>query len=632
MRISLLVMMIVCFAAFVPPVSAAFESPDGQELQCSCTCVSKGTPVATADNQASSSVSIDYVPSMVVISEFVSDPISGEREWVELYNRSDEVIDLDGWQLLEGSEQVTKLDGVLLPDTYIVFKKSSLNNSGDQLVLRAPDQVVVDSVTYGDFDDGDISDNAPATQDPFSIIRKDVSVDYNDDAREFAVTTFVTKEKPNVLITIDSDERTTTSVEDSPSADDPEVDVALEPVYDNATTVVITEFLPNPVGSDIDGGEWIELFNTGTEDVSLLGWMLDDESGGSTPYVFEDDVVIAAGGYVVITNDVTALQLNNTTDQVRLMHHDETVVDQVGYSSVVEGQSYSLISDEWLWTSESTPGEKNTVSAVPVEPDIEEQEDVVPLVAVEDVSTLPLDSMVRITGVVVATPGVLGSRVMYVDGLQIYNSKSEWPAISLFDSVTITGKVSESSGERRLLASSKEDYVVGAAVETVVPLSLTAEEMGVAHVGRLVSLQGTALEKDGSKVIFGDDTDEFIVYFRESTGTSAKSVTTGEVYTMTGVVSVYQGEYRLLPRSADDIVVPVVDESSAVDDPVAAGFLLTPEVVTAPPMVRTSPLFILMVLLLTSVVAGIGGFVWWQRDKIKVFIQQFRVNKQTDVT
>ncbi|MFH0814871.1 MAG: lamin tail domain-containing protein, partial [Candidatus Falkowbacteria bacterium] len=63
----------------------------------------------------------------VLINEFVSDPATGDKEWVEIYNNSASVIDLTGWTIEEGSGLKTKLSGGLGFGAYMVFDRASLN-------------------------------------------------------------------------------------------------------------------------------------------------------------------------------------------------------------------------------------------------------------------------------------------------------------------------------------------------------------------------------------------------------------------------------------------------------------------------------------------------------------------------
>jgi PKD repeat protein len=131
--------------------------------------------------------------------------------------------------------------------------------------------------------------------------------------------------------------------------------------------VTISEFLPNPAGSD-ETGEWIELRNSTASDVHLCGWAIDDGEGGS-PEAALDAERIPAGGYLVLPRSRTGLALNNDSDHVRVFspspeQEDATLLGDISYTSSKEGRSYALFSGAWSWTMQLTPGGGNPAPIV----------------------------------------------------------------------------------------------------------------------------------------------------------------------------------------------------------------------------------------------------------------------------
>ncbi|MCH2042797.1 MAG: lamin tail domain-containing protein, partial [Saprospiraceae bacterium] len=121
----------------------------------------------------------------IIINEIFpdSDPQIGlpEKEYIELYNRSDKVINLQGYTISDGSSAVGTLPFFILqPNSYVILHKDDgvyeyapygdyvtstvfpdLNISGDDLVLRSAANTVIDAVSYdpdwfqnGDKDNG----------------------------------------------------------------------------------------------------------------------------------------------------------------------------------------------------------------------------------------------------------------------------------------------------------------------------------------------------------------------------------------------------------------------------------------------------------------------------------------------
>lgn len=99
--------------------------------------------------------------SSVIINEFVSHPDSGEQEWLELLNTTENSIDLTGWKLTELSNPSTTptendipLSGILSANGFLDFgigtiNSGKLNNTGDSISLYDPSDSLVSRVTYG---------------------------------------------------------------------------------------------------------------------------------------------------------------------------------------------------------------------------------------------------------------------------------------------------------------------------------------------------------------------------------------------------------------------------------------------------------------------------------------------------
>lgn len=109
----------------------------------------------------------------VIVSELFPDPnpVIGlpEAEFVELFNRSTNPVNLAGWKFNDLTTTATLPAFILLPQAYVVVTATGsaslfnafgsvigvsnfpiLNNSGDNLVLRDPSNVIIDEVNYTD--------------------------------------------------------------------------------------------------------------------------------------------------------------------------------------------------------------------------------------------------------------------------------------------------------------------------------------------------------------------------------------------------------------------------------------------------------------------------------------------------
>lgn len=103
----------------------------------------------------------------VIINEFVSNPLSG-NEWVELFNNTEDPIDLDGWKIKElttpngtpNEVDWATLSGSIPAHGILVFEVSgnNLNNTSDSIGLYDDASTTIQRVTYGT-----VNDNYPVT-------------------------------------------------------------------------------------------------------------------------------------------------------------------------------------------------------------------------------------------------------------------------------------------------------------------------------------------------------------------------------------------------------------------------------------------------------------------------------------
>jgi len=106
--------------------------------------------------------------------------------------------------------------------------------------------------------------------------------------------------------------------------------------------VIINELLPNPAGSD--EAEWIELKNTGLEDVDLDGWRISDKSKSYT--ISSSDfatTTILAGEFFLLEKSKTKIALNNSGEEtVSLLDGADNLIDEVTYiGPAQENTSYA---------------------------------------------------------------------------------------------------------------------------------------------------------------------------------------------------------------------------------------------------------------------------------------------------
>lgn len=97
--------------------------------------------------------------------------------------------------------------------------------------------------------------------------------------------------------------------------------------------VVINEIFPKPVPDE--SAEWIELYNTGPDAISLGNWRLEDTSGNKSSYTLSASAQIPVGNILTLYQSQTSLILDNQGDTVNLYNPENNLVDSQSYSSTL---------------------------------------------------------------------------------------------------------------------------------------------------------------------------------------------------------------------------------------------------------------------------------------------------------
>ncbi len=158
-------------------VKLAFSTPFTNGQSYSITVSNVQDPSANVMNTKSVSF-LYFIPAVVnpkevVINELFPDPspIVGlpEQEYLELYNPSNKIFDLENWSISDGSSTATLPSQVLGPNEYVIICAAAnsslfqsfgtvigvsgfpiLNNSTDRITLKSNTNLIIDDVTYTD--------------------------------------------------------------------------------------------------------------------------------------------------------------------------------------------------------------------------------------------------------------------------------------------------------------------------------------------------------------------------------------------------------------------------------------------------------------------------------------------------
>lgn len=117
----------------------------------------------------------------------------------------------------------------------------------------------------------------------------------------------------------------------------------------------ISEVYPYPTS----GNEWVEIYNPDPDPITLTSWTLSDLiTSPATIYQFNSSHVIPPLGYlsIEITN-----KLNNAGDGVAIKDPDGNIIDEMQYTSAIQGQSWARIDGVFI---QATPS-RNQTNALP---------------------------------------------------------------------------------------------------------------------------------------------------------------------------------------------------------------------------------------------------------------------------
>lgn len=252
--------------------------------------------------------------SLVVLSihDFMANPEGSDtgKEWIEIYNQGEAGFAV-GWTLddVDGGSTPFNLDAVYFEENekvklYNSETRVNLNNSNEKVRLFSRERLV--------------------NEIEYKIAKSGVSY-------------------LNLL-----------NEETEESPEDEEINIEELTNGTNLTSnynaVRITEVLPNPEGND-SGNEWVEIWNFGEQEVSLEDWVIQVNKKKVTM----ENISLKPGNYKAI--DLTGV--SNSGGTIALYNSAENKVDELVYSDVVEGNSYSLMGDKWIWSEFLSKGSLN---------------------------------------------------------------------------------------------------------------------------------------------------------------------------------------------------------------------------------------------------------------------------------
>lgn len=112
------------------------------------------------------------------------------------------------------------------------------------------------------------------------------------------------------------------------------------------------------------GDEWIEIYNSLDETISLCNWKIDDGDGGSTPFTIESNCTVKPKYYHII--EITKHLLNDAGDNFVLLNSNNIPIYSLKIDKMVKNQSMIWWNNLWQITDTITRGQDNIYYRIPV--------------------------------------------------------------------------------------------------------------------------------------------------------------------------------------------------------------------------------------------------------------------------
>lgn len=264
-------------------------------------------------------------------------------EWMEIYNSGSTPVDVLNWRLVNkankiltfgsssivGFESGNSTSWTIQPGDYMVIAR---NGSSNFYLTNTADWITMEDSSGNTMDQASWNSTASGIS-----LEEDSSNSMND---------WISTNSP-----------TPGSVNSAAAA----------PV---SSDLVISEVMPNPWPSDDNaswpGGEWVEIWNSGQNDIDLTGWSIVDNAGNTLPFnashLVGPSTIIGADEYrIIAVNSSTSWGvLNNGGETLRLLWPNGTLSSSVSWTDSESGFSLmEQIDSSWSNSPFPTPGSQN---------------------------------------------------------------------------------------------------------------------------------------------------------------------------------------------------------------------------------------------------------------------------------
>jgi len=332
------------------------------------------------------------------------------------------------------------------------------------------------------------------------------------------------------------------------TVDEKKIIIMVYPATETAGSgIIFSEILPS-AGDDED--EFIKLKNISAQSVNMSNWKLAYKND---VYVIPSSTALAANDYLTFYKTITGFTLNNTGGELLLLDSDNILMDEVEYGKSEAGGVYVFNNEKWEWkmptTFVKTVASKISIATKKLTGQF--------FTNIADARAGQKGDWARLKGIVAVLPGVFGSQYFYLTdgsaGIQIYQSKKDFPPLAVGDSAQIYGTVSEANGIKRINIKSKDDVDILSIDNAVTSTELNVDEIDESLAGGLVQIQGEITEIKSSFMYVDNGSGEAVVYFKQGAKIDKSKFLEGENVRVTGILEQTKTGWQIWPRSNNDI-------------------------------------------------------------------------------
>jgi len=280
------------------------------------------------------------IQAQIIITEVYPAPTSGEKEWIELYNRGIDAIDLHNWYLTDllstPAVIYTFFNSVLLPpNNYLILNLdvTKLNNTSDGVLLYNQAQVEINKMTY------DSSETGKSWH--YNLFTSTWHSDVPNPGSGFVLPS----PTPTPTVT-----PTTTPTPTSPApTPTPTATPTPTTIPFDTSVIKLSELHPCPTNSQ---PEWFEIYNSQSSVVTLSDWYILDAAN----HRFTFSATLGGNQYKVI--ELSTSLMNNSGDTITLYTKSGQALTTVTFGACQSDLSFSLSNNQWSF-SDATPGQSN---------------------------------------------------------------------------------------------------------------------------------------------------------------------------------------------------------------------------------------------------------------------------------